>query len=304
MLRGDSSGIKYFFISFSITLIVLTIIFIPIYLVVTPKKIDEGSNIINIVENNNFPKMDYSPRKEDIISILIALTDESDHLVAIYLCGMNPITQQISASSLPTGLIFQRENESVTFERQYSEKGMIGLQNAVKILFDVDVPKYARITKSQFISIVNYIGSLEYLVPENLVYEETDQNIFINIPEGMQDLDGERLYTLMTFPGFDDTVFKHKLYTDIITSYINQRMDRWYYDNIDTIFPFIANQSDSNISIMDHTRYKRAILYTISSDKSIGSSVFLDIISDESGVNIMQESKDLIDVHFNQALTK
>lgn len=297
-MSKDKSGIKYFFMAFAVTAVVLAIVFVPIYLTVIPMA-GMNSTETEVESKAEKPsKISYTPNKNDRLNILIGLTDDTDRLITVYLCRLYPQKQSIPATSLPVETLFQSNDELITLEHQYSQNGMLGLCDAVSGMLNIEVDKYAKISKNDFISIVNYIGSIEYFIPENLVYENKEQNIYINIPKGIQNLDGERLYTLITFPQFSDTLFKHKLYTDIISSYINLRLDEWYMNNIDSVFAFIVNNSESNISVIDHAQYKKPFLYTITSGNNVGVGVFLNFDEVENGVRISKESFDMIDVYF------
>lgn len=292
------SGIKYFFISFSITICVIAVIFVPIYLTITHSKKTENKQLPQNSETIETQRVNYSPDEKDKFNLILGIIDENDDLLTSYLLQLNPVKQQIPVASIPTNIVANVNEQTSTLKEIYKEKGMIGLSNEIQNIFDIPDSKYAKISKKDFITIVNYMGSLEYLIPQNLSYENSEQNIYINIPQGMQSLDGERLYKLMTFPEFNDIPFKQKLYSDIFTAYINQHLDEWYMNNIDSIFSFVINNMDSNISIIDHTRYKNPLLYTITSTENIGTSVFLEFTDSDNGVLVTKESLDLLEAYF------
>lgn len=298
-MRDNKSGAKYFFISFLVTMVVLAAVYIPVFIAVHPKDTVYAEEALQVAEEEQLTsQVEYEPKENDILNMVFVVTDQNDKLISVYLCRLNPVKRQIPVTCLPNELLINSKDEMITLNQEYLQNGIQGLSKVISQNFGIKIHRYAKTTQNNFIKMVDYLGSLEYLIPENLIYDNSEEHVYINIPKGMQSFDGERLNTLITFPSFSDTLFKHKLYTDVMSSYINQRLDQWYFDNIDKIFSFIINNIYSDISIMDHTRYKTPFLYTMTSNDPVSIGVFLDFEERDNGVLITDESLLMIDVYF------
>lgn len=59
-------------------------------------------------------------------------------------------------------------------------------------LGEIEIDRYVRVTTDAFKELVNVVGGVEVFVPRPMVYEDNTQGLFIDLPAGLQVLDGDQ----------------------------------------------------------------------------------------------------------------
>lgn len=90
----------------------------------------------------------------------------------------------------------------------YAYGGLDQLKYEIKNLIGYSVDRYVKIDMDGFVKVINYIGGVEFDVPQNMYYTDESQNLHINIKAGLQTLNGEQALKLCryrSYPGADIT---------------------------------------------------------------------------------------------------
>lgn len=76
------------------------------------------------------------------------------------------------------------------------------IENSIKQieeLLNITLDNYVKINLTGFKNIVDAIGGVEMDVPQNMVYDDPEQNLHINLKKGMQTLNGQKSEQLVRF---------------------------------------------------------------------------------------------------------
>ena len=86
----------------------------------------------------------------------------------------------------------ERINDIVKDIDDPDERGIAGYAAFLERAFHVRIDYYAVMDLNQFANIVDALGGVDMYVPESMYYNDPGQNLYINLQEGYQTLNGEQ----------------------------------------------------------------------------------------------------------------
>ncbi len=128
--------------------------------------------------------------------IEVELTD------TIMLCAYYPNEQKVSILSIPRDTFVGDSTKNVSsydkINALYQTSPEKTLQ-AVRNLTGIDVQNYVVISNNALRDVVNEIGGVYFNVPMDMEYDDTSQDLHIDLKEGYQLLDGDKAEQLVRF---------------------------------------------------------------------------------------------------------
>ena len=132
----------------------------------------------------------------------VSIDLEKDLTDTIILCGYNPKTNQAMMLSIPrdtfTGSNKNKAKSSDKINCLYS-KGVDKIVTEVEKITSLDIDYYAIVKTDMLVNIIDEIGGVEFEVPVNMEYDDSTQNLHINLKKGVQIIDGEKAEMLLRF---------------------------------------------------------------------------------------------------------
>lgn len=120
----------------------------------------------------------------------------------IILCGYNPKTNKSMMLSIPRDtFVGKNKNKAKGSEKinyLYS-KGVEKSVQKVEEITGIDIDYYAVVKTEILIQIVDLIGGVKFDVPINMNYDDSTQDLHINLKQGMQVIDGKKAEMLLRF---------------------------------------------------------------------------------------------------------
>ncbi len=131
-------------------------------------------------------------------------TDESDNAPAdtIMIVSYNPNTQKANLLSIPRDTYVGKNKNKATPSDKINCLYSLGIDKmltAVNDLTGLDIHYYAVVKTEALIKLVDAIGGVDFYVPMNMKYTDTSQDLFIDLKEGMQKIDGNKAEQLLRF---------------------------------------------------------------------------------------------------------
>ncbi|MBQ3216753.1 MAG: LCP family protein [Oscillospiraceae bacterium] len=151
------------------------------------------------------PMAEEEGRIDGACTILLAGTDESgDRTDTIMLLHINREEKEINLLSIPRDT---RVNSSYWPQKINSaygmngcgEEGMEALMDYVSQCVGFRPDGYLLLELDVFIELVDLFGGVKFEVPMNMDYEDSSQDLYIHLQEGMQTLDGEEAMGLVRY---------------------------------------------------------------------------------------------------------
>ncbi|MDR2654700.1 MAG: LCP family protein [Oscillospiraceae bacterium] len=218
---------NYFTSAFAVTFMALTCLFIPFF--TGEKKISQAAK-----PDACQPVEESRAGTEPAFKLLISAKN-GEELELVCLIKFDFAAKKISVASFPPSAA------------------------AVKTLVAAPADRFARMGMADFAGLIDYIGAVSYSVPYNMVYNEGEGGRYINIPEGRQKLGGERIRTIFEFPGFEGGELQRiHMQTDIIARGIEQRFDKDFAGQLESVFRYFVNLADTNLTYLDFMRLENS----------------------------------------------
>lgn len=169
-------------------------------------------------------------RKNGSATILLAGTDESgDRTDTIMLLNLDREAGRISLMSIPRDTRVNSTYWPQKINAAYGmngggEEGMNALMDYVKECIGFRPDGYLLIELDVFIELVDLFGGVDFYVPMNMYYEDPAQDLYINLQEGQQVLNGEESMGLVRYRyGYADAdIGRVSVQRDFMMAAINQ----------------------------------------------------------------------------------
>ncbi|OLA32231.1 MAG: hypothetical protein BHW33_00685 [Firmicutes bacterium CAG:137_57_8] len=186
-------------------------------------------------------------RKEGAATVLLCGTDQegtrTDTMMLLYLNAreqaitlvslphLNAREQAITLVSLPRDTLTHTSSgsdaklNSAYGRNDGGQEGMEALLDYVSDIIGYRPDGYMLITLDAFVDVVNLMGGVEFDVPMDMFYEDPSQDLYIDLKEGKQKLDGYEAMGLVRFrKGYADQDLGR---VDVQRQFLSACMDQW-----------------------------------------------------------------------------
>lgn len=187
----------------------------------------------------------YVPQKTNVL--LMATDEDGTRTDTLMFCTFDKETKEISIISIPrdTYITVSSENYEIMNEdypepsRQSmkinavhhfaGEKNAIDLTvNEVSRLMGADIDYYVKVDFDAFRYIIDSIGGIDFYVPQNMIYSDPYQDLYINLKEGQQTLNGEQAEHLLRYRSGYATadIGRIEVQQDFMKAFISQTISK------------------------------------------------------------------------------
>ena len=137
-------------------------------------------------------------RREGVYTVLLAATDKDGTrtdtmMVACY----DTVKQTVGIVSVPRDTLIARENE-----HPHLVYGKGGVEQRVKDISDmlgIPIDGYVKVNIKGFITLVDYLGGIDFYVPCDMDYDDPIQDLHIHYKEGQRKLSGQQAMEVARF---------------------------------------------------------------------------------------------------------
>jgi LCP family protein required for cell wall assembly len=148
-------------------------------------------------------------RRPNVYTFLVLGADESDYRTdVIMLAVFDTDANTLHVLHIPRDT-YSNAGDRPSYHRHinlaasYKKMGdMDALIREVKHLIGYEVDGYVFVDMDGFVKLINYIGGIEFNVPQNMNYSDPTQNLTINLKKGKQTLNGKKALELMRFRSY------------------------------------------------------------------------------------------------------
>lgn len=156
----------------------------------------------------------------DTINVLVVGLDKSKSLADINMVAhLDTETNTVKLVSVPRDLFIDfREAEFAAIKEDHpkikskyakltevygraggKDEGLQAVKDVVEVVTGLEIAYVVSVDTSGFVDIVDAVGGVEFYVPQKMYYEDPYQDLYINLSEGLQVLDGDKAEQLVRF---------------------------------------------------------------------------------------------------------
>ncbi len=132
-------------------------------------------------------------------TIIIARLDANEHTVAM---------MSIPRDTLINGGYAVPKLNSVYGANGKGEQGVAALRQQLESILGFEVNGYALVDLEAFVELVDLVGGVEFYVPQRMYYSDPTQDLYIDLNEGEQLLDGQHAMQLVRFRKYAEADIK------------------------------------------------------------------------------------------------
>lgn len=246
---------KKFYISFIISIIVFSFIFINLNnsILSKNKKTDEYSEDASGEEEAE----ELKEIKDEMLFLMLGVDsndlDEHSNIRTdtMILSRVNFKTGQTSLISIPRDTRVMLKGKLDKINHAHSYGGIDLTLRTVREFLDIDLDYYVKVNYQAVKEIVNAIGGVEIDIPKRMKHTDTTKNqeFYIDLQKGIQTLNGDKALEYLRFRSYPDgDIGRVKAQQIFIKEFANQafsiknifkipKIIKTYYDYVDTNIP-------------------------------------------------------------------
>ena len=248
--------------------LIFVVIFTAVFLLIFGIKYDFSVK-------NFFTPDDLQQQEEEVVQQLPEVQGKTNYLLIL----SNKNTQEMYFCSLFQADMDTVSYKSCTFSPQtvadensvsqiYKNSGAAGVANSLSRLFGIEIDFYIDMDYSDYATMFDYLGSVNYTVLNDIRYKDTSRYGYnIRISAGNQKLDGDNAVKLMRY-----YVSQENNYTavnDILLSAASQHMNEENYANRESVFSRFIEYSQTDFTVRDFTQKQNDLLVLSSSTTGV-----------------------------------
>ena len=130
-----------------------------------------------------------------------------------------------------------------TFQGWFQTTGINGLLQAVETNTQLKIDRYIKQSESNLKKVITKVGDITVDIPQAISYRGTDFSLFLE--SGQQKLTGDLFIKYLQYAGTEEQA-------NAVCALLRQTLQSFTEENIDTMFNYIFNLSESNFSVMDY----------------------------------------------------
>ena len=149
-------------------------------------------------------------RREGVYNIRLAGTDKDGYRTdTMMVMCYDTVKQTVGVVSVPRDTLVARPDEHVHLA--YGKGGVEQRVEDISDMLGIPIDGYIKVNIKGFITLVDYLGGIDFYVPCNMDYDDPYQNLHIHYKKGQQKLGGQQAMEVARFrknnggSGYSDT---------------------------------------------------------------------------------------------------
>ena len=130
-----------------------------------------------------------------------------------------------------------------TFQGWFQTTGINGLLQAVETNTQLKIDRYIKQSENNLKKVITKVGDITVDIPQAISYRGTDFSLFLE--SGQQKLTGDLFIKYLQYAGTEEQA-------NAVCALLRQTLQSFTEENLDTMFNYIFNLSESNFSVMDY----------------------------------------------------
>ena len=273
---------RYFFLSFAVSFLVLSLMFLFLMNMVHPKT---PASLQRRMELTATPLAEsYAPAARDCLTVLFIGAAGDDGAAGSYiLARFDPVNGKVPVIAFPPQTLVEGPSGPEPLHDIYRYGGAGYARNALSTTLGITIDRYVRMSMDSFKIVADSIGSVEFTLPNELTLGE--KGMQITLKQGKQLLDGRKTAEIIRHDDYKGgELARCAVAAELTAAIVNQRMDIALSTLADKIFEKTVNLIDTDISYPDYENRKLAAQFLARLGKAPAAAVEVSGSFDSSGL--------------------
>ena len=168
---------------------------------------------------------------------------DDDVILQLSLVCTNAEENSIMVATLDPFTSITVNSTGNTFQGWFQTTGINGLLQAVETNTQLKIDRYIKQSESNLKKVITKVGDITVDIPQAISYRGTDFSLFLE--SGQQKLTGDLFIKYLQYAGTEEQ-------ENAVCALLRQTLQSFTEENLDTMFNYIFNLSESNFSVMDY----------------------------------------------------
>ena len=177
------------------------------------------------------------------VTTLFVCYGDDDVILQLSLVCTNAEENRIMVATLDPFTSVTVNSTGNTFQGWFQTTGINGLLQAVETNTQLKIDRYIKQSESNLKKVITKVGDITVDIPQAISYRGTDFSLFLE--SGQQKLTGDLFIKYLQYAGTEEQ-------TNAVCALLRQTLQSFTEENLDTMFNYIFNLSESNFSVMDY----------------------------------------------------
>ncbi len=190
-------------------------------------------------------------------NVLVLGTDEGGlRSDVIMIFSVNQKKNTINLVSIPRDTKVTVNGSSMKINAALTVGGEKLTIQKVKDIAEIPIHDYVTFNFTAVEDIVDALGGVEFDVPQNMNYEDPEQNLYIHLKKGRQILDGKKAIQLLRFRSYAMAdIQRNSVQQDFVKAIFSQKANMKYFTKIPEVYSIVNENIVSSMSLSDITKY-------------------------------------------------
>lgn len=154
------------------------------------------------------------------------------------------------------GTRFQKINAAYSLTKNGKRSGAKGTIEAVTRLTGIPINYYVTFSCSAFRNTIDALGGVDFYVPQRMKYSDPTQNLYIDLYEGQQHLDGDKAEQFVRFRKYPlGDIARVEAQQKFIKAVIEQKLNASILGKIPELYKTLQDDVDTNLTLSDIIKY-------------------------------------------------
>ena len=177
------------------------------------------------------------------VTTLFVCYGDDDVILQLSLVCTNAEENRIMVATLDPFTSVTVNSTGNTFQGWFQTTGINGLLQAVETNTQLKIDRYIKQSESNLKKVITKVGDITVDIPQAISYRGTDFSLFLE--SGQQKLTGDLFIKYLQYAGTEEQA-------NAVCALLRQTLQSFTEENLDTMFNYIFNLSESNFSVMDY----------------------------------------------------
>lgn len=246
-------NVKKFFSIFFISTIILLLICLTVgFIYVYNTNIGSGEDLAEL--DKALPNQ--------VKNIAIIGTDKSGlHSDTIMIFSLSTKKGTISCTSIlrDTKVKYKGSTVKITEAMAYGKESAV--IQAIKDITGLQIHDYVTFNFKAVEDVIDALGGVDFYVPQNMNYEDPEQDLYIHLRKGQQLLDGKKALQLLRFRSYPMAdITRTETQRDFMEAVFEQKANAKYIGSIPKIYSAINKNIKSSLSLAEIKDYAELII--------------------------------------------
>lgn len=245
-------NVKKFFTIFGISSLALLLIFcIAGFLFLYNTNLGSGEEIAELDK----------PLPDQVKNVVIMGTDKSGmRSDVIMVFSLSTQKRTISCTSILRDAKVNYNGRNIKITEAMSYGGESATIQAIKDITGLPVHDYVVFNFNAVKDVVDALGGVDFYVPQNMYYNDPEQDLYIDLKKGQQLLDGNKALQLLRFRKYPTAdIARTETQRNFIQAVFEQKANAKYIGSIPKIYSAINKNIKSSLSLAEIVNYANLI---------------------------------------------